>query len=871
MNLEELKSSADQLANTKCYSEAVIAYNRILLDTGLLTHQKISTVYFNKGFCLYNLKNFDEAIECFKQALSRDSNYAKSYYYLGLSFIENGHFDASLEAFVQAKKTDIKLTELVDKKIKEIKEKLLSSETPKVDLEKLLTKEYDKNVKQKVNKVGASYAIITTQLENSPEFEIIKPYLYTLLVLFEELNAELDKHDFYNLYEAAYVPLLNKIDVNKLTQDYLCTHNSLLAEYLFDIKKIDKFTQSPLTSKMAFNMDCLFETFDSLMYVDEELPLDYILFNKNTLVTLTFTLQNIIHFLKTLEDTIIHNTDPRLIDKISIILSAIKMNNLSGFVVYLEMGMLNCLKNPIELLVLKELCIVEAPSNDMITKVCRVVTSIFTDTPDLISRMAVSRKNVQKLLLESLTAFMSNRTLCEALPDKILLFEGISRLLVEYPNFEALREQLVLVQLLTEIRAHNKLEYSVVKFELVRTLLNNKIYNNQEVILHVLHLLVNNSTYLQNLLSLGNFLDFIAQLDLNNKTLAFHTIELFYNVLSNTHEEKLKMLKDNYEVGDANLESFNKLVKLMQNNGIEFIRESQLKNLKLYEFLVNGVKIQKLLNCYFEPKTTWNVHVLAHYLFIVEKVVKDYKFRAPSFVANGIFDKIIIFDLKIKQTNKNAQALVKDDISSYTTILYELVARIMSGVEIQQINDKYSKLCINLMIKAATQSQSPMTIFECLYAFVRFAQTKTEYNPSIWQSEDLKNLLYESFYNENLYIRSASIQLMNDLLNDIQMCNVVMSWNYFRSFMDVSIGYCMVFSEGRIGNIETKDIHIGKEGNLVAICINVVLFIYTISEEYKTLIRSKISFDKLKLAVLTLIKDTQARDQFLFMIDAAHN
>jgi len=577
MNLEELKSSADQLANTKCYGEAVIAYNKILLDTGFLGHQKISTVYFNKGFCLYNLRNYEEAIECFKQALSRDSNYAKSYYYLGLSFMERGNLDASLEAFVQAKKIDPKLTELIDKKIKEIKDKLLSTEVPVVDLDKLLTKDYDKSIKQKINKVGASYAIINTQLETNSDFETIKPYLLTLIALLEEINMDVVKTDFFNIYESTYLPFLNRIDINKLPNEYLCIHNSILAEYLFDIKKIDKFNQNPYTTKFGFNMDCIFETFDSLMYVDDELPLDYVLYNKNTLITLTFTLQNMIHFLKTLEETIIHNTDPRLIDKIAIIVSAMKNNNLGSLVVYLEMGMLNCIKNPVELIVLKELCILDSVTNDTVVKICRVVTSIFSDVNELIARMAIARKSVQKLLLEGLTSFMSNKVFCETLPDKGIFYEGISRLLVEYPNFESYREQLVLVQLLTEMRAHNKLEYSVVKYELIKTLLNGKNYNNPEVLLHVLHLLVNNTTYLQNLLSMSSFLNFISQLDLNNKSLAFHTIELFYNIFSNTHEEKLKMLKENYDVGEANVESFNKLLKLMQNNGIEFIREHQLK------------------------------------------------------------------------------------------------------------------------------------------------------------------------------------------------------------------------------------------------------------------------------------------------------
>ena len=871
MNLEELKSSADQLANNKSYNEAVSAYNKILLDTGFLGHQKISTVYFNKGFCLYNLKSYKEATECFKQALNRDGNYAKSYYYLGLSFLECGNFDSSLEAFVQAKKTDPKLTELIDKKIKDIKDKLLNTEAPNVDLERLLTRAYDTPTKQKINRIGASFTIINTQLDSGSDLDVIMPYLQTMQILLEEINFAVSKEDYFSLYEAVYLPLLNRIDINKLPNDYVVLHNSILVEYLFDVKKIKKFDESPLTTKFGFNMDCLFETFDSLLYVDEELSLDYVIHNRSTLATLSFTLQNIIHFLKTLEDTLVHNEDSRLVDKISIIINAMKSNNTSGFVVYLEMGMLNCVKNQVELVVIKELCATDAPESDTLTKVCRVFTSMFNNATELLSQLALSRKDVQRLLLEGLTSFMSNKAFCDALPDKTLFFEGITKLLIEYPNFEAYREQLVLVQLLTEMRAQRRLEYSAVKYELVRGLLNCKNYNNPEVLLHVLHLLVNNATYLQNLLSLASFLNFITQLDLTNKALAFHTIELFYNIFSNTYEQKVKMLKENYDVSDANADSFNKLLKLMHENGVNLIREAQLKSMKLHEFLVDGIKIQKLLLTYFEPKTNWNVHVLAHYLFVVEKVVKDYKFRAPLFVANGIFDKMIIFDLKIKQTNKTGQTLTKDEISSYTTILYELMARIMSGVEIQQINDKYSKLCINLMAKAATQSSSQMTIFECIYAFVRFAQTKTEYNSSIWQNADLKNLIYESFYNENMYIRSAAVQLMNDLLNDFQICTAVMNWHHFRSFMDVCIGYCMVFAEGRIGQIESKDISIGKEGNLVTICINVVLFIYTINEEYRSLIKSKVSFDKLKLAVMSLIKDTQTKEQFIFMIDAANN
>lgn len=63
------------------------------------------------------------------------------------------------------------------------------------------------------------------------------------------------------------------MDVNMLL-DYFSAYNTILAQYLFDFKKVSYFTQNALLTKFGFTMNCVLEIFDSLLYVNDELPLD---------------------------------------------------------------------------------------------------------------------------------------------------------------------------------------------------------------------------------------------------------------------------------------------------------------------------------------------------------------------------------------------------------------------------------------------------------------------------------------------------------------------------------------------------------------------------------------------------------------------
>lgn len=73
-----------------------------------------------------------------------------------------------------------------------------------------------------------------------------------------------------------------------------------------------------------------------------------------------------------LEHRIVDTADEKLIDKAFLIINAIKPNNVSRFVVYLEINMLNCKRNLIELLVLQELYTLESPTANTTAKLCHI-------------------------------------------------------------------------------------------------------------------------------------------------------------------------------------------------------------------------------------------------------------------------------------------------------------------------------------------------------------------------------------------------------------------------------------------------------------------------------------------------------------------
>lgn len=101
MDFNYLKSEADNLVNEKNYSAAIIVYQTIIMNEDFANEEKIKNVFFNKGYCLFSNKEFIEAIESFEEAISLDQQYTKAYYYLGLSQYELKNYKEAINIFKQ--------------------------------------------------------------------------------------------------------------------------------------------------------------------------------------------------------------------------------------------------------------------------------------------------------------------------------------------------------------------------------------------------------------------------------------------------------------------------------------------------------------------------------------------------------------------------------------------------------------------------------------------------------------------------------------------------------------------------------------------------------------------------------------------------
>lgn len=52
--------------------------------------------YFSEGNKFYNIKNYEQAISCYKKSISENSNKACSYYNIGVCFIKLKKFDDAI-------------------------------------------------------------------------------------------------------------------------------------------------------------------------------------------------------------------------------------------------------------------------------------------------------------------------------------------------------------------------------------------------------------------------------------------------------------------------------------------------------------------------------------------------------------------------------------------------------------------------------------------------------------------------------------------------------------------------------------------------------------------------------------------------------
>jgi tetratricopeptide (TPR) repeat protein len=91
---EELYKTAQQLFDSKNYSEAIPFYSKLIA-----LNKTNDTIYYNRGICKYNIKDYKGAIADFSQYLLSDTANARAYLYRGESKVYSEDTTGGLRDF----------------------------------------------------------------------------------------------------------------------------------------------------------------------------------------------------------------------------------------------------------------------------------------------------------------------------------------------------------------------------------------------------------------------------------------------------------------------------------------------------------------------------------------------------------------------------------------------------------------------------------------------------------------------------------------------------------------------------------------------------------------------------------------------------
>jgi len=74
-----------------------------------MSYEKNAQFFINEGISLYNLKKFNEALECSDEAIKINPSYDIAWYNKGVALDKLDHYDKAMECYDKASKINKKL------------------------------------------------------------------------------------------------------------------------------------------------------------------------------------------------------------------------------------------------------------------------------------------------------------------------------------------------------------------------------------------------------------------------------------------------------------------------------------------------------------------------------------------------------------------------------------------------------------------------------------------------------------------------------------------------------------------------------------------------------------------------------------------
>ena len=826
MNFKNLKTEADQLVKTKNYEKAIKKYQIIIKDEKMNKNNEIDKIEFNLGFCFFQIKDFKKALLQFELVINKNSEYLKAYFYKGLCHINLDENNKALEIFVFGKTKFKNEEKFFDNEIIKIRNLQINKEKNfdfVVYTEKFFEKEdFDKkSIEEYLGKFN---------------FEKEKRFLYFVNFLKMEFSHLKNKEkifleiylNVYKKYDNPKKTILEKndeflknilfIEENKI--DFL-----VIIKHLSKIEKNFLFVTKEILKNEKYKFINFFNVFKMFYFKENNLNLS----NSEILSIL----QNLSKY-----NFITENENS---SKLEIIISKLLMSKKTELENFFELTSFNNIKkNPIFSFILIKLIFNIIEINVKNEKF--IFEKVLNFVNDLENLIKITDENIplKKMLLNIFILFITSNKIFQELKDKHKDdLDNLIDSLKKFQNNPELVENLIILKLLVELRFTKKLVYNEESWNFLQILL--KVSKREEVFL-IISLISQNHIYLKKLLHDGILQKFLENKEMKNFKIFFYIIQTLAGIYENTHEEKMKELKKKYQVGDNSVEAFEKINKMMKNSEIEFIKEKELDEIKFIDFLITKIELNKKIQFICQNYPNPIKRIFPKLIFLLHKIFLKNKFLAPKFLTKNFLELINSYKINLKKLSQNKP---DPNLKNLKKEYFGFISRFLSGIEIQNLQEYQKPDLIDALCWSIKESDENLIIFESLLCLTRFTGEKQDYNLYIWKDKKLQFEIYEYFLDDNLFIKSAAIELLNNLIINREVFTEFILDKKTFQFLNHMKDILLIFMKENKKFLQ-NDLKFGGKGYLFTVAVSISILICYAHLPSQKIFLKEISFEKLE-------------------------
>lgn len=283
------------------------------------------------------------------------------------------------------------------------------------------------------------------------------------------------------------------------------------------------------------------------------------------------------------------------------------------------------------------------------------------------------------------------------------------------------------------------------------------------------------------------------------------------------------------------------LEQLLNEKGVKHLTISFLKGQLFFDFLVEDLKIQTIMAEALEKFPKESERLTDFFLYVFLHLIMDDKFRAAQF-----FNRKFI-DLLSQKRDCIKKSIEEND--ERIQIFLQFMTRFVSGLEISFFSAHQIPFFLDALCFAAKCSDSLFCIFEALLGLTRFTGEEDAHNYLIWHDKGMKNSLQEFVEDENNLVKTAAIELAQNLILNQRVCDEFFKHSSCKAILLHIREILKIFLRQSDRVFKEEDLRYGKDGYLFKTCLTFAVCVCNVHVESKISFKKQVNVVALKMFI----------------------